>query len=440
VLHSRDTARPEPIPLSYLSFVLANRRFLAFGLMLACFSSFGQTFFIALFGADIRAEFGLTDGQWGLLYSIATVTSACCLIWLGRMIDHVDLRLYAALVCAGLVGACFLMAAAPASSLLLLTMAVFSLRLTGQGLMSHTAITTMARYFDSARGKAMSIAGLGFPIGEAALPITAVLLARAVGWRQSWVAIGCVLAVVTIPMTLWLLRGHAGRHRDHVDRLARAISADAADGDDTDDAGRPAVRHWTRREVLHDRRFYLVLPAVLAPAFIVTGLFLHQAHLVAEKGWTMTWFAASFMAFAAAQLPSSLIAGPLVDRIGATRLLPYVLVPLVGALLALAASDHKSIALVFMVLAGITSGLVGTVFGAMWAELYGVAHLGAIRALVSALAVFSTALSPVTMGLMIDADVSMEAISLMCVVYVVVATGLAMIGRPRRTLSDPATA
>lgn len=401
--------------MNYLNFVLTNRRFLGFGLLLAFSSSFGQTFFIALFGAEIRAELGLSHGGFGTIYSLATLGSALALVWLGRKIDELDLRLYSALVCTGLISACFVMGMA--GSVVVLAAAIFLLRLTGQGLLGHTAATSMARYFDAQRGKAMSIASLGHSIGDGLLPLPAVLLIGALGWQGAWLAIGAVLTVVLLPAVLWLLRGHEERHRRLLERTTH-MPADA----------RLVARQWSRREVLVDPWFYKVLPAVLAPPFILTGLFFHQVHLAEAKGWSLTWVASCFAGFAAATVTASLLSGWLVDRLGAKRLLPYYLLPLGLALLWLATLDHPAVALGYMILAGVTAGMNFAVVGSLWAEAYGVAHLGAIRALVSALMVFSTALSPAALGWLIDWGFSVEAVAALCLGYV--AASIALVALP----------
>ncbi len=401
--------------MNYLRFVAAHPRFLGFGFALAFFSSFGQTFFISLFGEKIRGTFDLSHGDFGLGYSLATLASGLTIIWLGRKLDTVDLRLFSAALYAGLVVACFGMAFAPVVAALVV--AIFLLRLTGQGLLSHTAMTSMARYFDEGRGTAISVAGLGFPAGEAVLPILAVVVMERIGWRETWMAIAAGLFVIVIPLVLWLLRGHGKRHRTHLERLENETATGS---------GEPGSlgRQWTRAEVLRDPRFHLLLPGVMAPGFIVTGLFFHQVHLVDTKGWSLTWFAGCFAAFAAAQVPAGLLAGPLVDRLGATRLLPGFLLPLAAGLAVLAMSRHMMVAPAFMVLAGITSGIGGPIVGSMWAEVYGVRHLGAIRAMVTAILVFGTAGSPVTMGWLIDAGVSMETIAWLCCAYAVAGTVL----------------
>ncbi|MCP3906305.1 MAG: MFS transporter [Planctomycetes bacterium] len=410
--------------VGYLRFLSAHRRFLVFGFTLAFFSSFGQTFFISLFGEKIRATFDLTHGSFGLCYSLATLASGFTIIWLGKKLDDVDLRVFSVLLCAGLAAACLGMSVAPVVAAL--AVAIYLLRLTGQGLLSHTAMTSMARYFHEQRGKAMSVAGLGFPAGEAVLPIAAVLVMTQIGWRQTWLAIAVAVGLLVIPLVIWLLRGHHVRHAEHVETLARA-ERDAASGDST----AQARTQWSRRQVLRDLRFYLLLPAVMAPGFIVTGVFFHQVHLVETKGWELTWFAGCFAVYAATQLPSGLIAGPLVDRFGATRLLPVFLLPMTLSLVVLAMSSHVMAAPLFMALAGITGGIGSPIVGSMWAEVYGVRHLGAIRAMVTAIMVFGTAGSPVGMGWLIDAGVTMEAISWMCCAYTVIATVVAWVALRR---------
>lgn len=398
--------------MQYLLFAIQNRRFLAFGFLLTFFASTGQTYFIALFSDPIRAEFGLSHGDFGGLYSAATLASAACLVWLGRKIDDVDLRLYTFLISAGLVVACLLFAWSP--TLPALAAALFALRLTGQGLMGHTAVTSMARYFGPQRGKAMSLASLGHPVGEAVFPLAAVALLAALDWRAAWVVLGFGLAVLLVPSAQWLLRGHGDRHARHLETLAAAKT-------DT------AQRQWSRGEVLRDPWFYVVLPSVLAPAFILTGMFFHQVHLADTKGWSLAWLATCFIGFAAATVLASLTTGPLVDRVGARRLLPFFLLPLGGGLLALSLFSHPAIAMIYLGLAGLTTGASLTIVGALWAEIYGMAHLGAIRSLVSALMVFSTALSPALFGWLLDGGVSMEAITGFNLGYVGVGTVLAAV-------------
>jgi MFS family permease len=410
--------------MAYLQFLFKNRRFLGFGVLIAFFSAFGQTFFIAVFGPDIRAEFGLSHGGFGGYYAMGTAASGFCLIWAGKLIDRFDLRWVTALVCGALILACANMALVPAAWAL--APALFALRLSGQGLMSHTAMTSMGRYFEAERGRAVSIAILGFPLGVAVFPTLAVWLSTMLGWRMAWAAIAAALALFLIPLALWLLKGHGVRHRFFLARTATETDdaeidrPGAQDGPEitTETARR---RQWTRAEVVRDPRFYLLCFAITAPSFIVTGLFFHQAHLAFAKGWTLTWMASAFVAYTVGAIGANLAFGPLIDRYGARRLLPFYLYPLVLACLTIILFDHPLAAVALTLLLGLSSGGGQTLIGAAWPEFYGVLHLGAIRALVMSMGVGASALSPVTLGWLIDRGVAMEAMALGFMVYLVLA-------------------
>ena len=77
---------------------------------------------------------------------------------------------------------------------------------------------------------------------------------------------------------------------------------------------------------------------------------------------------------------------------------------------------------IFMGLLGITNGFTNVLVSSLWAEIYGVNYLGSIKALTGALMVFSTALATTVFGLLIDFGHSVESISFICVIYVVIST------------------
>ncbi len=387
----------------YLPFLAANPRFLAFGFLAAFFSGFGQTFFLAFFGGEIRVAFDLGHGGLGAIYSGATLASGVLLIWLGRLVDRVALWRYTAGICAGLVLACFAMAAAQAPWMLVL--AYFGLRLAGQGLLSHLSTVAMARQFVRDRGKAVSLAAFGYPISEALLPLIAIALLAVMDWRTAWLVIGLVLLAGLTPMMLALL----GQSEEATSvRTAPARSSER----------KPPVR------LGRDPVFYILVTCMLAPSFIVTGLFFHQAALAESKGWSLSWLASSFIAFAIAQVCAGLVSGAAVDRFGTARMLPVYMLPLAGGALVIASFDHWLSATLYLALAGLTAGGSHTVMGALWADLYGTARLGAIRALVQALMVFSTAASPLLFGSLLDLGVGFAGISLACAAYILVASAV----------------
>jgi len=391
----------------YLRFIAENARFIGFGFLLTLCSSFGQTFYVSLSNDGVQIAFGLTPGELGALYSGATLASGVLLIWGGRLIDDVDLRRYALGVCLCLAAACALMGWSP--SVAVLAVALFALRFFGQGLMVHSSQASMARYFDRDRGKAMSLSGMGLALGEGVLPAVAVMVIADIGWRESWFVVAAVLAVAVAPMIGVLLRGHGERHTAMLERAARGEA-------------RTGEGQWTRGQVLRDYRFYLAIPAVVLPGFIVTGFLFHQLHFVGEKGWEPEAYAAAFAAWAVVRVAVALTMGPVLDRVGAVRLTPVFLPPMGAGLAVLALLDAPWAAWPYLGLMGAGMGTTVVVAGALWAEVYGVVHHGAVRALAQSCAVVSTAAAPVAFGAAIDMGVGVEAMAWICVGLIALGT------------------
>ena len=408
-MHQATTGRFDIVEgMNYYQFFKQNAQFLLFGLFFTFFSGFGQTFFISLFSEEIRTTFALSHGSFGLIYSLATLSSAATLIFVGRYLDRTQLITYTVGVCIGFIIASSLFALSP--TVLWLGVGIYGLRLSCQGLMTHTSMTSMARYFDAQRGKASSIATMGFPLSEAIFPVLGVAAMHAVGWRNTWLVVSSLGLLVVLPTMIGLLRGHQQRHTSWLLDMKRATSSAAV-----------PLKSWRMKEVLKDVRFYLVAPAVLTPAFVNTGIFFHQVALVEAKGWSLTWYATSFTGYAAATVVAAVIVGWLIDRWNAIQLLPFYLLPIGFGLIALAFLDSPWVALLYMVLAGFTGGSASVLTNAMWAELYGVASLGTIRSVASAMMVFSSALSPVLLGIMLDLDFPMSILILLCLVITVIA-------------------
>ena len=396
--------------MSYFRFAAENRRFLGFGFLLSFSSIFGQTYFVGVFGPELRADFGLGHGDWSLIYMAGTLASAVVLSWSGRLVDRVDLRVFTVVICIGLAAGCFVTAAA--RHVALLVAAVFLLRQFGQGLTNHVSVTSMARYFDANRGKAISLGTMGLATGEAVAPFMAVMAIAAIGWRQTYAVSGVFMVLVVIPLALWLLKGHGERHKRHVEALADPALDDIRG------------RQWSRAEVLRDARFYVLLVGIVAPPLIDTGIFFHILHLADVKGWSHEWVTGNYVVFAATTFVTMLVAGRLVDCIGALRLVPLHLLPLGVGLVVVSLFDASLIVTSLLLAMGITSGLGFTSAVAMWAELYGVKNIGAIKSVVTAAMVFASALGPPFMGILIDGGVAMGAICMALAAYVVVGTGL----------------
>ncbi|MBN2732588.1 MAG: MFS transporter [Balneolaceae bacterium] len=390
----------------YLQFVLKERRLLSFGLTFTFFSSFGQTFLISLFVPYFLTNFNLSNAAFGSLYSMATLTSAISLPFLGKWIDRIPLKKFSLMVAMALMMAAFTVSVAWHVAILFI--GLLMLRVAGQGLSGHTAQTAMAKFYHYERGKALSIASLGFPFGEAILPLIITALIPLMGWRGAWGSISIAVGVLLIPFVYKILGGKMDAH----------TTPDPEEAEASNDA-----EHY--QMVLTDKRFYLLLPTVLLPAFWVTGLFLYQVSIADQLGWSAALIASAFIGHAAARTLSSLVIGPAIDSFSARSLFPYHLAPIgLGFLMAYFHPGSWS-AFAYMFLMGITLGMAGNIKTALWTEMYGAEAVGTIRSMFSSLKVFATAMSPFIMGWLIDNGVPMTDILLTAITTVIVATGLA---------------
>lgn len=367
------------------TFLAENRRWLAGGFLLTFFSSFGQTFFISLSSGGIRDDYGLSHGEFGTLYMLATLASALTLPFVGRIVDVMPVARVVALNVPLLALAAVTMAFS--HSLIALFLIVYALRLLGQGMMTHNALTAIGRWYAAQRGRAMSVTVIGHQFGEATLPFIFVSVVAGLGWRNTWLVAAAFLVLVGLPIIYALM---------HVERQPRQ-----SDGVER----RQSARDWTRGEVLRDPIFWLASIGVLAPGFIGTTIFFHQVYLVELRGWSLQAFAGFFAAMSAMTVIFSLVCGALIDRFTAVRLLPFFLVPLGIACFILGFGEAQWTALVFMMFMGVSYGFSGTLMGALWPEMYGTRHLGAVRSVIVALLVFATSMGPGLTGFLIDRGV-----------------------------------
>ncbi len=379
---------------------------LAFGFTFAFFSSFGQTPFIAVFGGAVRSAFDLSNGGWGGVYFIATLTSGLLITKVGGLIDMIPLRRYAVATVAGLSLATAMMASS--ANVVMLGLAIFLLRFFGQGLMTHVAVTAMAREFDKARGRAVAIASMGLPAGGSLFPLVGAFAVTALGWRGGWVVSALLCVLVVLPLALLLLRGYS--------RSVVVTSAPFG-----------ALRFLAQKDVL------LALPALTAMGFISTAIAFHQVIIASAKGWPLPLFASGFAVSGLASVVATLASGWLVDRVGARRPALFFQLPMAAGCLVLAFSDSPAAIFVHMALMGLSQGAYAPVTTSLLAEAYGVERLGAIRATAAAVTVLSTSLSPLLFGALVDLGVTVEVLIALLGVLALAASALLILsGLARR--------
>ena len=372
-----------------------------FGFIFTFFSSFGQSFFLGLFNNSIRNELSITHGQFGSIYASATLLSGFILIWFGKKIDDINISKFALLVIFLLSFSSYFFS--KVSSVFFLFIGIFLMRFSGQGMMSHTASTTVSRYFTSSRGKALSIIWFGLSSAEFILPILMIYLLSLYDWKVVWKSIS-IIVLITLPIVSYF--------------LLKNLTLDSRESNKSEEYKNKNIKNWKRIEVLKDYRFYIVCANMLAMPWIATGTFVYQSFILSSKNWGPYIIAQSFMIYSILSVITLIISGILIDKFTSRKLIVYMNIPLLISVFIIIFFDQPYTSFIFLGLIGVSNGFANVLGSSTWAEIYGVKHIGSIKALTTALMVFATAFGTALFGFLIDRGFSIEQIAMISAIYI----------------------
>ena len=384
-----------------------------FGFIFTFFSSFGQSYFLGLFNSSIREALSISHGQFGSIYASATLCSSLLLIWVGKKIDDVNIFKFAFFVIILLSFACFFFSRI--TSVFLLFIAIFLMRFSGQGMMSHTASTTISRYFTKTRGRALSISWFGLSSAEFIMPVLMVYLLTFIDWQNLWL-IFSISVLIILPIASFL--------------LIKNLNLDSREAND-ENIKEVEIKQWKRREVIKDYRFYIISFNMLAMPWIFTGFAVFQSFVQTSKGWGPYVIAQSFMSYSVLSVLTLFLSGFLIDKFTSRKLLIYMNIPLLLSVIVLFFFDAPFTAFIFLGLVGISNGFANILGSSTWAELYGVKYLGSIKALTTALMVFATAFGTALFGYFIDIGFTVGDIAVVSGIYIFISLILLLLVRKK---------
>ena len=379
-----------------------NKKIIIFGFIFTFFSSFGQSFFLGLFNSPIRNELGITHGQFGNIYAMATIFSSVLLIWVGKKIDEYQIFYYSFFVIILLFLSSLFFSFI--NSIFLLAIGIFLMRFSGQGLMSHTSTTTISRFFEKSRGKALSTIWFGLSSAEFILPVFVTYFFVIYSWRTVWQGIAIII-ILFLPFVIY--------------NTIRSVKLESREKDQNPKINLK-IKSWRRVEVIKDFRFYIVSLNMLAMPWVATGVFVYQSFITESKMWSIYTIPKAFMVYSITSIITLFFSGFLVDKFTSRKLIPLMNIPLLFAMLVLFYNEQEISAFIFLGLIGVSNGLANVLGSSTWAEIYGVKYIGSIKALTTALMVFSTAFGTALFGALIDRGYDIENIALIAGIYIIV--------------------
>ena len=389
-----------------------SKKVIIFGFIFTFFSSFGQSFFLGLFNAPIRNELGITHGQFGNIYATATICSSLILIWIGKKIDEYRIFYYSFFVIILLFLSSLFFSFI--NSIYFLAVAIFLMRLSGQGLMSHASTTTISRFFERSRGKALSTIWLGLSTAEFILPVLVTYFLLIYSWRTVWQGIA-ILIFLLLPIVII--------------KTIKLVKLDSREIDINPKIKKIKIKNWKRIDVIKDYRFYIISLNMLAMPWLATGTFVYQSFISDSKMWAVYTIPKAFMVYSITSIATLFLSGFLVDKFTGRKLILFMNIPLLLAMFVLFEFKHEFFAYVFLGFVGISNGLANILGSSTWAEIYGVRYIGSIKALTTAFMVFSTAFGTAVFGFFIDLGFTIESIAFVGGAYIIGSLALLIVFR-----------
>jgi predicted MFS family arabinose efflux permease len=388
-----------------------NKKIIVFGFIFTFFSSFGQSFFLGLFNAPIRNELGITHGQFGSIYAVATIFSSLLFIWAGKKIDDFRLINYSFFVIILLFFSILFFSFI--NNIFFLALGIFLMRFSGQGLMSHTSSTAISRYFEKSRGKALSAIWFGLSTAEFILPVLVIYFLTIYSWRSVWQGIS-VIVILILPLI--------------INFTIKSINFESRESESKKKL-KNKIKSWKRVEVLKDYRFYIISSNLLAMPWIFTGMAVYQSFISDSKLWEIYTIPKAFMVYSITSIITLFSSGLLVDKFTSRKLIPIMNIPLLLAMVVLFYGKQEISAYFFLGLIGISNGFGNILGSSTWAEIYGVKYIGGIKALTTAFMVFSTAFGTAVFGLLIDRGFTIGDLAFICGTYIIVSIFLIVLFR-----------
>ena len=351
----------------------------------------GQSYVFSIFIDSIIEDTGLSRPGISALYMDSNGMRAVLVAVVSRLADQHGPRVMLVAIGLGFGAACFGMATA--TNIVLFYVAFASLRALGQGSLGINSILLVNTWFVSRRGRAIAMMGLGAVLSSAIFPPFARLLIDNFGWREAYGVIGVVAVLLIIPVTVLVVRNRPedmGMFPDGKSTPPISETRHAAE----------SLRRDVR--VFSSVNFWLLALSLGTPGLVSTALVFHQTSIFEEKGLSATLAAGVFVIYSGSSAVSSLAAGFAVDRVGPKALYAFSMVSMLVALALIVAVDSVVMAVIYVLVMGVSGGAHHIVQGVIWAHYYGRHGLGRVQGSAMTISFCASAVGPLPLAIFHD--------------------------------------
>ena len=362
----------------------------------------------SIFILPLTGEFGWSRASISLTMSIHTFLQGLAQPFAGRLVDVFGPKRMIAIgigvMGAALVGLAFMQ---DIWLLYILYGVVAAMAYASGGQVAQASL--ISRWFSRRRGLAISIGSTGTSLGQLIIIPLAMALILGVGWRMSYGALGLSLLLITVPLTLTLLRNTPAEMGLAPDgdppRLAEQISP-------TSPSLTAAVKPLTLREIVATRTFLLLTSGFFICGFTVNLVITHLAPFGHEHGLEQMAAASALGLSGVSSLVGVLATGALSDRYGRKNPLAAMYFVRGIGLLVIVFGSGDAAFFIGTLLYGLSNGVPGSMVPALLADNFGIHSMGTLFGLVLVGHQVMGAISSYLGGALFDATGSYTAIFL----------------------------
>ena len=376
---------------------------------------------LGIFIEPLEDEFGWSRATIAGAISVGTLAGAAATPLLGPLVDRWGGRPF--MVSGVLVLGVLLLLLSTVQSVWQFYLLFGAGRAVVTAVLDIAITVTIANWFIRSRGRAIALTLVGTRGGMAVMPLIVLVLISVSGWRAAWAALGVLVLVLGVAPAWALVRRRPEDVGLRPDGRVTPPTVEDADADP----------HWSVREAIHTRAFWLLLLGT-AQLFLIGGAvnLTFISHLQ-DNGLSRNTAVTVLTLWAVMGIVGGLMAGEVRQRMPVRKALPVAILFSAGALVWLIFVNAVWMGYVFAIWHGLAFGVQLPLNQIAFPDYFGRWTVGAIRGITAPVQWGLNAVGPLLAGLVFDARGTYDPIYAVFVGLYMVGAALIFSARvPRR--------
>jgi MFS family permease len=254
-------------------------------------------------------------------------------------------------------------------------------------------VKVISRWFDRHRGVALGFTMVGIGSGAILMPAFVQRLIAMLGWRSTYMVIGLLVIVVSVPIVALFLKESPEE---------RGLLPDGAPVARSGAQKQNSEEGLSWREARHSAKFWLMVGAVFLVGVSVHGCVLHLAPLLSDRGLSPQRIALAITVLGSSLMIGRVASGYFLDRFFAPRVAMSIFGAVSFGIVLLRAAAGTPLVFLAVFLIGLGMGAEVDIIAYLTSRYFGLRAFGEIYGYAFASYTLAGALGPWLMGLGFD--------------------------------------